>query len=308
MNHRNVTLGLVFTLVSTAAMAGNWPQWRGPHQGGVALGDSYPVEWGEEKNIEWKIKLPGWGTSTPAVWNEHIFVTCEGDDKSNALICLDRSGEKQWQVSFGASAGNRNRKASSANPSPVTDGQHVYVYYRNGDLGCVGFDGEIVWQTNLQESHGRDQLNWDLGTSPVLTKSSVVVAVMHQGPSYLVAHDKLTGDQIWKHQRDLGAPAESRDSYTTPLVLRENGKESLVVLGADHVTAHNTETGEELWRYGGLNPQRRRNYRQIASAIATEDYVIAPLRARGNADSDPPRWLRRCLSITPSVDFERLGR
>ena len=80
----------------------------------------------------------------------------------------------------------------------------------------------------------------------------------------------------------MGVPAESRDSYTTPLVLEENAKQTLVVLGADHVTAHNAETGEELWRYGGLNPQRRRNYRQIASAIATESHIIAPYERGGS--------------------------
>ena len=66
--------------------------------------------------------------------------------------------------------------------------------------------GKTVWHVNLQEKYGSDRLNWDLGTSPVLTKDLVVVAVMHQGPSYLAALNKTTGEVVWKQDRDLGAP------------------------------------------------------------------------------------------------------
>ena len=283
MRKELVSLVLVLLTITAAhSFAENWPQWRGPNQDGAAPGNGpYPVQWGEEENISWKVELPGWGTSTPAIRDKRIFVTGVEESK-NVLVCLDRGGTKRWQVAFGPSSASRNRKAGSANPSPITDDKYVYAYYRSGDLACVDVEGKIVWQTNLQEEHGRDRLNWDLGTSPVLTKRFVVVAVMHQGPSFLLALDKKTGEQAWKHDRDLGAPAESRDSYTTPLVLEENGQETLVVLGADHVTAHSAQTGEELWRFGGLNPEGRRNYRQIASPVATDDMIITPY-ARGRS-------------------------
>ena len=32
-------------------------------------------QWSEEKNIRWKIPLPGKGHSTPVVWGDHVFVT-----------------------------------------------------------------------------------------------------------------------------------------------------------------------------------------------------------------------------------------
>ncbi len=276
---RLVWCATLLLCLATVVHAENWPQWRGPNQDGVVLSKGYPTSWSEDTGTVWKVKLPGWGTSTPAIWEDHIFVTGEEDSK-NVLICLDRKGQKQWQVAFGPSAGNRNSKASGANPSPITDGTYVYVYFRSGDLACVDFVGHVVWQMNVQETHGPDRLNWDLGTSPVLTTNNVVIAVMHQGPSYLLALDRRTGEQVWKQERDLGAPAESRDSYTTPLVLDEGGQEALVVLGADHVTANNADTGAEIWRFGGLNPEGRRNFRQIASPVATEEFIIAPY-ARG---------------------------
>jgi outer membrane protein assembly factor BamB len=262
-------------LVSHSVRADNWPNWRGPNQNSVAEGESYPTQWGEAENIAWKVEIPGGGTSTPAIWGQQIFMTFADADK-NGLICLNRQGEKLWQVELGSSAGNRNQKASGANPSPVTDGAHVYGYYRSGQVACVDFAGRVIWQTNLQEKYGKDALWWDLGTSPVLTKDFVVIAVMHQGPSYLAAFDKTTGQLAWKHDRQVEAPGEARDSYTTPLVIDDHGREVILVLGADHVTAHAAATGEEIWRVGGLNPKKQGNYRSIASPVVVEDRVFAP--------------------------------
>src|SRR5436190_12875009 len=44
-----------------------WPQWRGPLA-------NPPVEWSETKNVKWKVKLPGFGTSTPIIWGDRVFV------------------------------------------------------------------------------------------------------------------------------------------------------------------------------------------------------------------------------------------
>ena len=262
-------------------IADNWHQWRGPLQNGVAPGAEFPITWGEEENIAWKVKLPGWGTSTPAIWGNQIFVTTKIDD-DNGLICLNRDGVEQWRVKLGTGAQNRNNKAGAANPSPITDGTNVYAYFKSGDLACVDFSGKTVWHVNLQTEYGRDRLNWDLGTSPVLTSNAVVVAVMHQGPSYVVALNKSTGDVLWKQDRDLGAPRESRDSYTTPLVIDQDGQETLVILGADHVTAHVAATGEELWRVGNLNPGGATNFRSISSPAPAGDIILAPY-ARGES-------------------------
>lgn len=277
-----VTRNVFFVLAALSASqfaaslsAEDWPHWRGPLQNGVAAGSGFPVKWSEEENIAWKVSLPGWGTSTPAFVGGRIFVTC-ADDSTNWLICLNRDGKKLWEQKLGQSAGNRNRKASGANPSPVADAQHVFAYFRSGDLACLTHDGQLVWKTNLQGRYGRDSLGWDLGTSPVLTKDFVTVAVMHRGPSYVVALSKQDGDEAWKTSRDLDAPAEANDSYTTPLVMTHEGQETLVVLGADHVTGYSTEDGVERWRYGTLNPDQQGNFRSISSPVVAGELIVAP--------------------------------
>ena len=52
----------------------NWPQWRGPLCTGVAPDAHPPTEWSADKNIKWKVELPGAGSSTPIIWGDQIFI------------------------------------------------------------------------------------------------------------------------------------------------------------------------------------------------------------------------------------------
>ena len=224
--------------------------------------------------------MPGGAGSTPAVWGDRIFVS-SGDGGKNALLCLDRkTGSTLWKKTIGSERKGKHKKGSGANPSPTTNGKHVYVYYKSGDLACFDYEGNIVWQHNLQKMYGKDTLWWDLGTSPVLTKKYLIVACMQSGPSYVAAFDKASGKLAWKVDRVLKAPKESAQSYSTPIVVEEDDAEKLIVLGADHVTAHSVADGKELWRAGGLNPTGHEFFRSIASPVVADGIVFAPY-ARG---------------------------
>lgn len=277
--------GLFVAALVAAAAADNWPNWRGPGLDGTAVGTGYVADWGPEQNVLWKVSLPGLGASTPAVWGDRLVVTCTIDER-DAVICLDRSGREVWRRSLGPSRAGKHKKASGSNPSPVIDGERVWVYFKSGELACLDLaTGEERWRTNLQQRFGEDTLWWDLGTSPVLTAKAVVVAVMQTGPSYLAAFDRATGELLWKQDRAVPAPEEAAQSYSTPIVAagdqaKGEPAEMLVVLGADHVTAHDGATGTELWRVGGLNPQANGFFRSIASPVLAGDLVIAPY-ARG---------------------------
>lgn len=283
---RRLTAGCLAVLgllaLSTSLLdAANWPNWRGPASNGIAPGRNFPIEWSSSEHVLWKVDLPGKGASTPVVWDEKIVVTC-GVEGHNSVVCLDFNGQKLWQTPVGDEIPGKHNKATGANPSAATDGKHWYVYFKSGDLACLDFHGAIVWQKNLQDLYGKDTLWWDLGTSPVLTRDNVVVAAMHSGPSYLAAFDKTDGKLAWKVDRNLDAPSEAAQSYSTPIVTTENGKEILVVLGADHVTAHAAADGKELWRVGGLNPTGHQYFRSIASPVVCDGIVVAPY-ARGDS-------------------------
>ena len=290
MTHSHPVCLVIFLASSLALLAParseNWPNWRGPALDGVAAGTGFATSWSPEAHVAWKVTLPGLGASTPAVWGDAIVLTC-AIDGNDAAICFDRSGKERWRRSLGPEKPGKHAKATGCNPSPVTDGKHVWVYFKSGELAALDLaTGAVAWRENLQERFGADTLWWDLGTSPVLTKDAVVVAVMQTGPSYLAAFGRTDGKLLWKHDRNLDAPEEAAQSYSTPLVVKGEEKfgepaEVMFVLGADHVTAHAAADGRELWRVGGLNPAGEKYFRSIASPVVAGDLVIAPY-ARGS--------------------------
>lgn len=264
----------LFAATSGAADVQQWPQWRGGEQNGVAPSGAYPMQWSENAGIAWKSELPGRGGSTPILADDNAFLTA-GIDGQNTLLAVDvETGNERWRTALGEDRGNKHRKGSGSNPSAVTDGQHVFAYFRSGDLACVGVDGKVRWQVNLQDEYGDDTLWWDLGSSPTLIGDLVVVAVMQTGPSYLVAYHRETGKLAWKADRQLGAPEEAAQSYATPIAL--DAQNMIAVMGADHLTIHSASDGRELGRVGGFNPNQEKYFRSIASPVVQGDLIVCP--------------------------------
>lgn len=258
----------------------NWLNWRGPNGNGYVSDRAYPKKWSESENVAWKLPIPGRGASTPVVVNDLIILTA-GIEGKNQVLAIDQKGKEQWRIEAGSERQGKHKKATGSNPSPVSDGKLVYVYFKSGDLACCNLQGDVVWKKNIQSEFGEDTLWWDLGTSPILTNDCVVVAVMQTGPSFLVAFNKKSGEVEWKTERQMNVNEESNQAYTTPVIAKtSSGEEILLTLGADFLTAHNASNGKELWKLGGFNPTNHKYFRTIASPVVAGDLVVCPY-ARG---------------------------
>jgi len=266
---------LCLSVGCVAALAANWPQWRGPSASGSVDENHAPAKLDPEGNLLWQVDLPGPGSSTPIVWNGNIILTCEIEGR-DSVLCFDRDGKEAWRYSFGPGTAPRFKMASGCNPSPLTDGERVYVYFKSGTLAALSLQGELMWKVDFHSRYGADTLGWDLGTSPVFANGNLVVAVMQRGKSYLVSLDRETGDEIWRVDRKFKSIDESYDAYTTPLVVDVEGRETVVCWGADHLSGHAADTGELLWYAGDYNPKRRKNWRVIASPAVTDGIAIIP--------------------------------
>ncbi len=181
----NCHILIVLLCLPAMLTADNWPQWRGPAGNGVAAPGDYPVSFSDTENVRWKVRLPGRGSSTPAVWDDRIFVTGPAGGK-DVVQCFDRNGKELWRAAFGPLSKARHKAGTSANSSPVTDGKTVFAYFKSGAVAALDFAGKVLWQDNLQDRYGKSTLWWDLGTSPVLTRDSLVIAVMQAGDSFLI--------------------------------------------------------------------------------------------------------------------------
>jgi len=87
-----ISVGLLTALGSADAYGDSggdyWPTWRGPEATGVAPKANPPLTWSETRNIKWKVKLPGQGTSSPVIWGDRIFflTAIETDKKSSPVF------------------------------------------------------------------------------------------------------------------------------------------------------------------------------------------------------------------------------
>ncbi len=275
------TLRTIITLmlVVSSAQAQNWQQWRGPEANGIAAPGDYPVKFSETEGVIWKAELPGKGGSTPIVWGDRIIITSgigEGREGEDGVLCYDWNGKLLWQVKLGTQNPGRHARGTGSNPSAITDGKRIFVKFKSGTIAALDFDGKILWRKNLQEEYVQYEYFWDFGSSPVLVDNNVVIAVMHEGHSYLLALDQATGDVVWKTDRNYVSGRETPQSYTTPLVISEGNRTHIVVWGADHLTSHDAATGELIWSYGGFNPEKRSAWRTIASPAYFEGIFVVP--------------------------------
>lgn len=305
-------------LAAPQPAAADWPHWRGPDRDGTSAERGLPVEWSEQKNVLWKLPLPEVSGATPVIAGDVVFLNVGDGERLELWAVSASSGEVRWKRPLGG-GNEETRKQNLSSPSPVTDGERVWVLTGTGVVSGFDFDGRQLWWRDLQKEYGPFGLMWGYASSPLLAGGTLYVQVLHgmktDDPSYVLAIDPATGETRWRVERPTDARMESPDAYTTPLLLTAHDRNELVISGGDYVTGHDPETGKELWRVGGLNPDKERNYRIVASPIQVGEMILVPSRVSPLlALTVPPEgepkvaWkLDRATDVpTPVSDGERL--
>jgi outer membrane protein assembly factor BamB len=243
-----------------AGADGDWPRWRGPNDDGMARGDA-PLHWSDTEHISWKATVPGRGHSSPVVWGDRIFVTTAvptGNAPTGSggsppehrfmVLCYDRkTGKLLWErVARIATPhqAHHSQYGSFASNSPITDGKHVIASFGSRGLYCYTLDGALVWQKDIgpltmYNSFGE-------GASTALDGDQVVLALDHEGESFLVALDKNTGRELWR------TPRQGNTNWSGPYITSYNGRKQIVVSATREVCGYDLETGKLIWKARGL--------------------------------------------------------
>lgn len=310
----------IASCLATSVNAENWPSWRGPLNNGISSEKNLPTAWSTTENVAWRVKLPGSGGATPAVWGENIFVTSAADDEL-ILQCIGTDGKERWKQTV--STGNRNVRGdegNSAAPSPSTDGKHVWVMFGNGALACFTVGGERVWQIDLQERYGKFKIAFGMTSTPVLDGNKLYLQLIHgEGnadtrEAVVAAVNALTGAPLWTHDRASDAVAECEHSYASPMLYNYEGRKMLLSHGADYMVAHDTDSGDELWRLGDLNvasgrSKYDRTLRFVASPACADGLIVVPSAKGGPCIAVAPtgedtghivKWTRKKTPDVPS--------
>src|SRR5436190_13316799 len=279
------TFLLLIAVFTGALPAENWPQWRGPDLNGVSHEKNLPVRWNPDENIAWKLPLPDLSGATPIIWGDTIFLNVAEANRSDLYLwAVDKKkGAVLWKK-FLSGGNHMQRKQNMSSPSPVTDGKGVWVMTGTGILTAFDFQGNQLWQRDIQKDYGRFGLNWGYASSPLLFEDGLIVQVLHgmktRDASYVLRINKDTGKTLWRVERPTKAVSESPDSYATPTIVKVATGVEIVINGGDCVTGHDPATGKELWRGNGFNPDGRYDNRIIASPVAMDGIVYAPTRVR----------------------------
>lgn len=236
---------LIITGIGNVSFAAvNWPQFRGPNGTGVSDTTGLPIEFGPDKSVVWKVTLPP-GHSSPVLTNDRIFLTAF-DGNQLLTICVDRkTGKLQWRNEAPRSRNNRLLKPNNpASPSPVTDGQNVYVFFQDFGLLSYTADGKERWKLPM----GPFNMFYGFGASPILVDDKIVLPCDQDTDSFLIAVDKNTGWVKWKVARP-GVIS----GYSTPIVYRaKNGATQIIIPESFQLSAYNAANGERQWWVRGL--------------------------------------------------------
>jgi outer membrane protein assembly factor BamB len=234
------------------------------------------------------------------VWNDRIFLTSAvgslGNDEGSdlLLICASTAGKELWRKSVADK--NKNARAgegNSASPSPATDGEHVWVFFGTGVLGCYDFEGNEVWKFNVQDRYGKFDIQFGMTSTPVLDGDGLYLQLIHGtwGGPYKVGKviklNKRTGAEVWAVDRPSDADAECKHSYASAIMYRDGDEKFLITHGADCTVAYDPDTGKEIGRLGGLNGPSKFNgkYDQTLRMVATPSFapgvVVVPTAKGG---------------------------
>lgn len=275
------TLAISFALylaisvdISAQSVDTNWHQWRGPEANGVSRTATPPIEWSEEKNIQWKVLIDGQGSSTPIIWGTKVFVLTaintgkvdpslpKPEDQPKrvfgithpntsfefVVLCLDReTGKELWRRIATEKIPHEGHHNDSdfASGSPTTDGERLYCWFGSAGLYCYDLDGTKLWERDLGKAYMGASLGE--GSSPALHDGKLVIVRDHARQSTIEVLDAKTGATLWKKDRD------EPNTWATPRVLKHSGKTQVITSGENFVRSYDLDNGEIIWQCGGLS-------------------------------------------------------
>ena len=177
------------------AKVNNWYHWRGPDATGASANAKPPTNWSEDKNIQWKIPIDGYGSASPIIWGNKVFIltaintgkvdpslpkpedqpkrifgiTHPNTEYKLLVMCLDRkTGKTLWQqvatrlIPHEGTHGDNN----FASGSPTTDGERLYCWFGSSGLFCYDLNGKKLWERPMSKAYMGASLGE--GCSPVV--------------------------------------------------------------------------------------------------------------------------------------------
>jgi outer membrane protein assembly factor BamB len=262
-----------------AALAADWPQWRGPDRTGVSSETGLLKSWpaGGPKLL-WTATGCGAGYGSVAVADGKIFTTGYLGEEEH-VVCLSADGGKVlWTAAIGAASAPRKKGEKRGGESigypgsrstPTVDGGRVYAVSSLGDMVCCDTAGKKLWGKSFPKEFGGSSMSgWGFAESPLIDGDKVIVTP-GGADAALVALDKKTGAVIWK----AAIPGGRGAGYASAVVSEAGGVRQYVqVLDKKRgVVGVDAAGGKLLWSYNRIC----NGTANIPTPIIKGDHVLA---------------------------------
>ncbi|MBD27967.1 MAG: serine/threonine protein kinase [Verrucomicrobiaceae bacterium] len=248
-----IILFFIFKMISIAT-AENWMRFRGANGQGIGE-NSVPITWDEKKNILWRCKLPGPGSSSPVIFGNRVFVTSfsgvkEGSQDTSKLIrhvlCIDKKkGTIIWKDDVDARLPEDPYRGfltehGYASNTPVVAAESLFVYFGKSGVHSYSLDGKKLWQKNL--GTGSTSRKWGSAASPIFFNNTLIVSAAEESLA-LYGLDPENGEEKWKSKADSLEMA-----YATPVIMQsKESRFDLVLPVPGELWGMNPGTGKLRW-------------------------------------------------------------
>ncbi len=237
---RRSLAGIAFLAASTAAAAGDWPQFRGPQRDGVSSEQGLAREWpAEGPKALWRAQLgPGFSGISVVAGRAYTMFGVEADEFA---ACFDAAtGQEIWRVRTDSQY--KDSFGDGPRSTPTVDGERVFVLGARGKLHALATaSGERVWLRDFVAEFGSTVPRWGFSTSPLVEGDLLLVEVGGADGSGIVAFDKRTGKEAWRSGSDQAA-------YAAPIAVTIGSSRQAVFFTSRHLVGLAPGDGALLWK------------------------------------------------------------
>jgi outer membrane protein assembly factor BamB len=264
LRHRFIIV-LALLLLATAALAANWPQWRGPQRDGVATLD-HALHWPAKLKLLWKVEI-GEGHASPIIEANRVFVVArQGEEEIVSCLALD-TGKTIWRQSYPApyemvSVASAHGKGPKS--TPVVDSGRLYTFGISGILSA--FDaagGKLLWRKDFSKQYKATWPVYGTAMSPVVAGGRVIAHVGGEGGGALAAFDAASGKPVWSWNEDS-------PGYASPLVTTLGGVRQVVTQTQKFIVGVAFDGGQLLWKISFTTPYDQ----NIVTPVLYKDTLI----------------------------------
>ncbi len=241
--------------LAAAALADDWPQWRGPQRDGKSAEKGLLQSWpAGGPPLAFKATGIGSGFSAVAVAGGKIFTLGDLGDRQFVVALDEKTGKLLWKADIGPSWQDEFLGPRS---TPSVDGDRVYALSTEGDLVCLeAAAGKPVWRRSLtqdfagvQMKAGGGNTTWKFAESPLIDGDQVIVTPGSREAA-LVALDKKTGKELWRTAiPELGPAGADGTAYSSVVISEGAGVRQYVQLIGRGLIGADAKTGKFLWGY-----------------------------------------------------------